>query len=228
MVFITGDVHGLNSFYKFEEFVKGRDDLSKNDYMIIAGDCGILWDEKGFPERLVKYQNLPFTTLFVDGNHENFDMLNAYPVQEWKGGKVHIIAPDVIHLMRGQVFEIDGKTIFTLGGATSIDKYLRTAGISWWEEELPTADDLDEGLRNLAHYDNKVDVVVTHSCDERALYYLPMRTPYNYFKPYPENVLLNTIEERVEYQQWYFGHYHIDGDVTDKKTALYDDILKIV
>lgn len=29
----------------------------------------------------------PFTTLFVDGNHENFDLLNAYPVENWHGGK---------------------------------------------------------------------------------------------------------------------------------------------
>ena len=63
----------------------------------------------------------PFTTLFVDGNHENFDRLYAYPVEEWHGGKVHKIRPSVIHMMRGQVFAIDGKSVFTFGGASSHD-----------------------------------------------------------------------------------------------------------
>lgn len=227
MIYVTGDVHGLNSFYKFDEFVQGRD-LSKDDYMIIAGDCGVVWQEDELETTLAKFRSLPFTVLFVDGNHENFDMLNAYPEEEWRGGKVHMIAPDVIHLMRGQVFEIEGKTFFTLGGATSLDRYMRKEGVSWWAEELPTFDDLDEGFRNLARYDNKVDFIITHSCDERALYYPPLKTPYRYFKAYPENALLTNIEERVEYGQWYFGHFHIDGDVNDKKTALYDDILRIV
>ena len=62
-----------------------------------------------------------FTTLFVDGNHENFDRLYEYPVEEWHGGKVHKIRPSVIHLMRGQIFEIEGKSIFTFGGASSHD-----------------------------------------------------------------------------------------------------------
>ena len=62
-----------------------------------------------------------FTTLFVDGNHENFDRLYDYPVENWHGGKVHKIRPSVIHLMRGQVFDIDDRSIFTFGGASSHD-----------------------------------------------------------------------------------------------------------
>jgi hypothetical protein len=47
--------------------------------------------------------------------------LNAYPVEEWHGGKVHKIRPSVIHLMRGQVYELQGKKFFTFGGAQSHD-----------------------------------------------------------------------------------------------------------
>lgn len=41
----------------------------------------------------------------VSGNC--YDILDSYPVEEWHGGKVHFIKPSVIHLMRGQVFDID-------------------------------------------------------------------------------------------------------------------------
>ena len=59
---------------------------------------------------------LPFTVLFVSGNHENFDLLKVLPTEEWHGGKVQFIRPHVIHLLRGQVFEIEGYTFFTMGG----------------------------------------------------------------------------------------------------------------
>ncbi len=228
MIYVTGDVHGLLSFSRLEEFAADRKDLTKNDYMIIAGDCGVAWNPADLQNRLDAYSRLPFTTLFVDGNHENFDILSSYLVEEWQGGKVHKLSNSVIHLMRGQVYEIEGKTFFTLGGATSTDKCFREEGISWWADELPTYADLEEGFKNLAKYGDKVDFVITHACDEKALYYPPLKTPFKYLKAYPENSLLTEIEERVDYGHWYFGHYHEDGDLTDKKTALYESIIHIV
>ena len=35
--------------------------------------------------------------------------------------KFYKIRPSVVHLMRGQIFEIGGKSIFTFGGASSHD-----------------------------------------------------------------------------------------------------------
>ena len=42
-----------------------------------------------------------------------------------------MISDSICHLMRGQVFDIDGKTFFTFGGGNSIDKAWRTPGVSW-------------------------------------------------------------------------------------------------
>lgn len=57
----------------------------------------------------------------MDGNHENSDLLNTYPEQEWHGGRVHMVRPHVLHLMRGQVVNIGGLTWFTMDGAVSHD-----------------------------------------------------------------------------------------------------------
>ena len=46
----------------------------------------------------------PWTTLFVDGNHENFDRLKNYPITEEWGGKVQKIYDKVYHLMRGEIY----------------------------------------------------------------------------------------------------------------------------
>ena len=227
MIYITGDTHGQNDFAKLILFACRHTELTKKDYMIIAGDFGAVWDAKTLEKDLRFYEELPFTVLFIDGNHENFDLLDAYPVEMWKGGKVHFIKPTIIHLMRGQVFEIEGKTIFTFGGATSIDRYMRQVHLSWWSREMPSFEELDEGLVNLKRYNNRVDYIVTHSCDEKALWYPPLRTRIYQMSVYPENQILSNFEDIVTYKHWYFGHYHMDGDLTDKKTVLFQQILPL-
>lgn len=227
MIYITGDTHGDYDFAKLKIFTEEHTDMTKSDYIIIAGDFGGVWSKNTLEEDLKPYKELPFTVLFVDGNHENFDLLNAYPIETWNGGKVHKIAENIIHLMRGQVYDIDGKTFFTFGGATSIDKYMRREGIEWWPQEVPTDDDIVEANRNLEKVGFKVNYIVTHSCDEKALYYPPLSTSLFQKGVFPENKILSYFEETVQYKHWYFGHYHLDGDLTDKKTVLYNNVLRI-
>ena len=196
--------------------------LTRDDYIIVAGDFGAVWHKGTLKSDLKPYTKLKCTVLFVDGNHENFDLLESFPVEKWKGGKVHFVAPNVMHLMRGQVYNIDGKTFFTFGGATSVDRFLREEGVSWWAREAPFYEDISEARENLKKVGNKVDYIVTHSCDERALYYPPLISRDFQNEIYPENYVLTEFEETVEYKHWYFGHYHLDGDLNEKKTVLYN------
>ena len=117
MIYITGDCH--RNFERFDiDIFPEQKEMTKEDYVIICGDFGGIWDKDASGEletRLLdELEGKTFTTLFVDGNHENFDRLYSYPVEEWNGGKVHKIRPSVIHLMRGQVFTIAGKKILLL------------------------------------------------------------------------------------------------------------------
>lgn len=124
MIYITGDCHADFTKFNMENFPEQKE-MTKDDYVIICGDFGGVWtkDEESEKEKwwLDWLERKSFTTLFVDGNHENFDRLYSYPVEEWNGGKVHRIRPTVIHLMRGQVFTLEGKKIFAFGGARSHD-----------------------------------------------------------------------------------------------------------
>ena len=227
MIYVTGDTHGEYDFGKLIKFAYAHPSLTKQDYVIIAGDFGGVWSPQTLEVVLGYYRLLPFTVLFVDGNHENFDMINSYPVEIWKGGKVHIIKPDIIHLMRGQVFEIEGKTIFTFGGATSIDRAYRIEGISWWRQELPTYEELDEGFFNLKRYDNQVDYIVTHSCGERALAYPQVRNAAGVKVACPESHILSNFEDIVTFKHWYFGHFHIDARLSDKYTVLLNEVVRL-
>ena len=89
MIYITGDTHG--GFQRFgSKYFPQQTQMGRNDYMIICGDFGGLWDGGQKDQHWLDWlAEKPFTTLFVDGNHENFDLLNALPEKEWHGGRVH-------------------------------------------------------------------------------------------------------------------------------------------
>lgn len=124
MIYITGDTHA--DFLRFElEKFPIQTDMTKDDYVIICGDFGGVWNyivESKYEKYWLDWlNNKNFTTVFVDGNHENFERLYRYPVEEWNGGKVHKIRDSVLHLMRGEIFDIDNKKFFAFGGARSHD-----------------------------------------------------------------------------------------------------------
>lgn len=121
MIFVTGDCHG--NFERFKpKYFPEQAQMTKRDIVICAGDFGGVWFGDGRDEAALDWlESLPFTLAFVCGNHENYDALERYPVKDWHGGKVHRIRSHVLHLMRGQVFELEGYHFFTMGGAKSHD-----------------------------------------------------------------------------------------------------------
>lgn len=250
MIYITGDCHG--DFRRFsKEIFPEQSEMSKDDYVIICGDFGGVWNKDlESPEEtwwLNWLQDKFFTTLFVDGNHENFDRLYRYPVEEWNGGKVHKIRPSVIHLMRGQVFEIDDRRIFAFGGVSSHDidggilepndpeykqkkkvldrgrKPYRINHLSWWKEELPSEAEMQEGLENLLRYGNKVDFIVSHCCASGSLALLGQCS----YKPDYLNTYFEEIRRKVDFKKWFFGHYHENKNVNAEEILLYEQIIRI-
>lgn len=227
MIFVTGDTHGLKEDLKklnTANFPKSKE-LTKNDYVIICGDFGLVWDNSKEEKRwLEKLREKNFTTLWVDGNHENFNLIEEYPVREWNNGKVHFINDSVIHLMRGQVYTIDNLKFFTFGGAESVDKYYRTENESWWKQEMPSKEEYDEGLKNLEKHDWDVDYVITHDCCSNLKDILLLRNA----KATELNRYFDYLETKLKYKHWYFGHYHEEGTFEDNKhTVMYNNVLQI-
>ena len=74
MVFVTGDTHyplDAGKLYKSKTgFVLSK--LQRSDYLIVLGDFGLFWSRKNSknPKNMRKVQALPYTILFLDGNHE--------------------------------------------------------------------------------------------------------------------------------------------------------------
>ena len=208
MIYITGDTHGTIDIHKLnsKNFPEGRT-LTKDDYVIICGDFGFVWNgDKEDKWWLNWLNNKPWTTLFVDGNHENHDMLEQMEVTEWHGGKVHMINESVIHLMRGQVYEINGKKWFTFGGAKSQDQMVRVEGKDWWAGEMASEEEYEEAVRNLAANGWTVDYVVTHCAPSRFAHQIK----WWYEPDRMTNFLDYSIYDRLGFGVWFCGHYHTD------------------
>ncbi len=121
-IYITGDCHADFSKFSTKRFPEQKE-LNRNDYVIVCGDFGIWYDNPEERYWLDWLSKKAFTILFVDGNHENFDRLNSieFPVVSFCGGKAHKIRENIYHLMRGYIFNLCGKKIFSFGGASSHD-----------------------------------------------------------------------------------------------------------
>lgn len=225
--FVTGDIHGTLDIRKITEFFSGCEEVySKEDYLLICGDvgvCGFSPADEAETRKILR--NLPVTTLFVDGNHENFERLNSYSVTDWNGGKVHMIEKDIIHLIRGQVYTINKTKFFTFGGAYSIDKWHRTKGITWFPEELPTKKEMEEGWYNLEKVDFKVDYILSHTAPWEVI------GEMGYRKWSDDEIglrrYLQRVAENTDFITWYFGHFHKDTVINDKFICLYENVIKL-
>ena len=208
--------------------------FKKGDFLIVLGDFGVLWQKADAGEWRLRYEKhalewlttRPWTTLFIDGNHENFDRLDALEVSDWHGGKVHAVNDHVIHLMRGQIYDIEDKSFFAMGGAPSIDKHLRIPRTSWWEQEIPSDNERNEAISNLDKANWKVDYVLTHDCPACAYERLGELLGH-YYDADEWNIWLDGIEERLDYKKWFYGHYHEDFPEEEKLVPLYNDVVRL-
>ena len=223
MIYVTGDCHG--NFARFEQkHFSEQANMTKDDAVIITGDFGGVWfGDSRDDETLDWLERLPFTLVYVCGNHENYDALERYPVAEWHGGKVHRIRPHVLHLMRGQIFELEGCRFFTMGGTKSHDTNHRINHISWWRQELPSDEEYIEALQNLERYNWQVDYIITH-CAPTSIALAGSR--HNEADRLTD--FLQEVRERATYHYWLFGHYHDNRAIDEKHILLWEQIVRVI
>lgn len=230
MIFVTGDTHGRFRRFSSSNFPVGKK-LTKDDYVIICGDYGGVWDLQVSAEELYWYKwfnKKPWTTLFCDGNHENFDRLNDLPVVELNGALCGKVSDSIYHVKRGEIMEIAGKKILFYGGATSIDKSNRILGMSFWEEEVPNRMEYDNLINNCEKHNFKIDIIITHTMPTQSVEELTLR-----FGEYKNKITdpvtsdLTQLQHYVEYGVWFCGHFHVEMSFLNNINCLYETIKKV-
>ncbi|MCI8553360.1 MAG: hypothetical protein HFJ80_00235 [Clostridiales bacterium] len=220
MVYVTGDIHG--DYSRFSS--SGVRRLKKGDTLLVCGDFGFLWNGGHKEQQLLKKLGTrPYTIAFLDGRHENYSLLATYPVSEWNGGHVQVIAGSLLHLMRGEIYEIEGESFFTFGGGESADHEFRTEGVGWWEEEMPSVGEMTDGVAHLKARGFQVDYVLTHEPSGKASGYLGSgKAPLNGVRIY-----LDRLEESVTCKRWYFGCLHLDKTISNRHRAVFQEIVPV-
>lgn len=251
MIYMTGDCHGDFRRFRTDIFPEQKE-MTKEDFVIVCGDFGLWHDTKEERYWLNWLNDKPFTTLFIAGNHDNFDRLysDEFPVEDFHGGKVQKIRNSVLHLMRGHIYELCGKKIFAFGGASSHDvsdgildrkdfssdrafkttirkwakqkKDFRVNHLSWWDKELPSQEEMDFGIQNLKKHGNKVDFIVSH-CGPQHVVSVYSRGGY---KLDYLTRYFNNISYNVDFSRWFFGHYHDNKVILGKYIVMYEQITR--
>lgn len=230
-MYVTGDIHS-EAIKRFENM------YFNNDIVLICGDFGLPWhsaNDDGYIEDekqllWLEKQNAVFA--FIDGNHENFKLLNKRPVENWHGGKVHKIRRNIYHLMRGEIFEIGGYSFFTFGGALSTDKKYRTENITWWENEIFTKYEYENAIKNLEKVNYTVDFVITHTAPRQLLLSNEVFISKNIDSQKYQNDktcdMLTELYQSITYKKWYFGHFHFNiSNKNSNAECIYEKIKKI-
>lgn len=225
-IFLTGDTHSdVSRILRLD-----MPELTKEDYVIILGDFGVIWRNDIMMKAVLKQlSEKNFTVCFVDGNHENFNMISKIEcVAPWHGGMAGIIAPGVVHLLRGQIYKIGDRTIGVCGGANSIDKAWRTENVSWWPQEVITDEEVSFFQMNLIHKGVRaLDLMLTHDCPASIVPAVALWSGINGASIDKSEEQLEKIKQMVEVKKWYFGHWHINRRIDETFECLYEDIKEV-
>ena len=220
-VFITGDTHQSLDINKLNsKNFPLNSILTKDDILIVCGDWGCIWDGSGEDKYWQNwYEKKNFTTFVVLGNHENYDLIQNYPIVQFCGGRARKVSDSVYLEIRGEVYNFNGKTFLSFGGADSTDKHLRKEGESWWSGERITEEDLENARRNVKKYDY-IDYVITHTGGSEVNRFIG-------FEPSESDKILDQILTEIKYGTHYCGHYHVDLYYLNHR-IIYDDVCELV
>ena len=233
-IFITGDKHGT---YAPILGLAEHNELREDDVLLIAGDAGYVWSEDYAGSIATLQQFFPGAIAFVDGNHENHALLGALAVRTWNGGRVHQVGARVYHLMRGELYAIHGRNIFTFGGARSVDvdrredgfSWWKKPGASWWPEEEPTAEEIAYGQRQLEAHRDEIDFVITHETPLQARSHIARAKAVDPDYPLPSlfDRWYALLADAPRFRKWYCGHMHVDQLITPRLRVVHNNILPI-
>lgn len=221
MIYITGDVHGDQSRLSEDKlkFMKARDTL------IISGDFGFIWDDSKNEDKILR--NLgkrKYNICFIDGTHENFNVLNNFPAEDWNGGKARNICGNLYHLMRGQIYTIEGLKVFTMGGGELPEQETRIKGDEYEHLETPAKEELLAAVTRLEKVKFNVDIIITHEPPSKTREFLMMQKNET-FSVSALNAFFDELAFQCEYKKWYFGSMHIDKYISENQVAVFKNFI---
>lgn len=229
MVYLTGDTHG--DFSEIIYFSKIHQ-TNIRDVMVVLGDAGLNYHlNRRDDKKKRKLRKLHLTILCIHGNHEQRPQeISGYIRRRWRGGIIYVDMkyPNILFAVDGEIYNLEGVQAMAIGGAYSVDKYLRLAEERvWFPNEQLTESSKRKIEKELERQDWKIDVILSHTAPLR---YEPEEvTVLEELRDTQDKTMevwLDYIEEKLEYGKWYCGHYHIEK-IMNKVQILYENFEKL-
>lgn len=220
MVYVTGDTHGDKNCFLAPAMKK----LKKHDSLIICGDFGFIWDGTKEEQKTLKWlSKRKYIVAFVEGTHENFDLLEQYPIIDMWNGKVRHICGNIYMLLKGEIYTIENNSFMCFGGGI-VDEYSdilenneTNCGLGATEQEV------EHAKAKLAEYNWKVDYIITHDIPSKLKSFILIGSEYNYIL----NSFLDEMYSKCKYRRWFFGCYHLDKIVTPQVTGVFSKVITL-
>ena len=214
MIYFISDIHGDINFKGLQEYL---DIATDKDLLIILGDLELNFcDTQENREFTEQFLRLNKNIAFIDGNHENFAYLDAFPIEEWQGGEVNRLTQNIVRLRRGSVYQIDGLKFFTFGGCKSSAKW-KEMGL-WHFGDEPTESECALAVNNLNKNANKVDYILTHKYELEDGVGNGNKLLFD---------LCKYIDENVSFNKWLAGHWHKIAEHDKKHLYIYNQLLSL-
>lgn len=189
-MYIISDIHGdVNTFLK----LMSKKPLQEKE-VVLLGDVGYGFpdfDVERFNDYLLRNPRIRF--YIIQGNHDNAECMGV-PIANVR--YITTKTGSIVHY-------IDGNSVIMIPGASSYDKNLRVPGVSWWENEQLSEEQLAESIK-LA---TSCDIILSHDA--------PLQQYFMFFpetKPSRTNRALDMLlMELIRTQKktlWLHGHLH--------------------
>ena len=225
MIYITGDMHGnINQMRRVMEKINCK---PKNT-LIVLGDFGAnyYFDKKDniFKDAISNYD---INFFVIRGNHDG-NPINIKNIEEKeKYGNIGYIEPEypnIFYAINNNIYNIENNTFLVLGGAYSVDKFYRLQlGYKWFSDEQMTEQEKNNfWQKNIT----KVDTILTHTCPyENIPKYLFLKTIDQSTVDNSMEYFLQEVKNKVQYKNWFFGHFHSDEQIENNMYMLYNGVI---
>ena len=216
MIYITGDTHG-----DFDDLNhRGLKRMKKGDKLIITGDFGFLWDNsKEEIKNLQKLSKKKFDILFVEGAHEDFDRIRAFPECDLYRAKAYKIDHNIFCLKRGEIYLIEGRTVFALGGG--MPPYADESDFNG-EKSMPSEEELKAAVDNIQSEGRRIDLIITHEAPASVKRVIDRNAKINDL-----NIFLDTVLHNTRYKKWFFGSLHQDHAVSKDLICVWQNVYTV-
>lgn len=202
-VAIIGDIHqNIKEFKRYVAQIK--EGYPEVQLLIQVGDFGYMGSRKeGFLDEVNDYlDGIGLDLYFIDGNHEDHSILSQ------KDASMNKVRGHIYYIKRGSVLMIEGHRVLFLGGAYSVDRMWRVAGVSYWPEEVLSK----EFVQDLCASIQPVDIMISHDAPISSNIPLTNHMGLSSTVLYRADAHRELVERVVLVAQpkvIYHGHYHV-------------------